>query len=68
MGNSLFKKGRHISDHKNSVERIKDKIKDKKHPKSRQNDSAHPKTSGNLNNYSVDEMEFNCDPKNPTEY
>ena len=68
MRNSLFKKSRYINDHKYSVDRIKDKIIDKKYlkskskSKSRQNESLNPKTSGNLNNYSVDDMEFNCDP------
>jgi hypothetical protein len=32
--NSLFKKGRQISEYKSSVDRIKDKIKDKKNPDS----------------------------------
>jgi len=35
MQNSLFKKGRQISDYKTSVDRIKDKIKDKRSTKTR---------------------------------
>ena len=63
--NSLFKKGQHVlGEHKNSVKRIKEKIKNQNTQQSRQSDLLNVNT---INNYSVDDNEFNCDP-NITEF
>lgn len=52
-----------MHDHQNSVNRIKDKIKDQVN--SKPNENVYPRNSEILNNYSVDENELNCDPSSP---